>query len=55
MPERGIVELSIASEAPSGGTLATAICDRLRDDILSGRREPGANIRLDGGLRLPTR
>ncbi|HET9042345.1 MAG TPA: GntR family transcriptional regulator, partial [Burkholderiales bacterium] len=47
MPERGIVELSIASEAPSGGTLATVICDRLRGDILSGRREPGAKIRLE--------
>ncbi len=47
MPERGIVELSVAAEAPSGGTLATAICDRIRGDILSGRRGPGAKIRLE--------
>lgn len=47
MVERGTAELPVAPEGSSGGTLATAICDRLRGEILSGRREPGARLRLE--------
>ncbi len=35
------------AETPAGATLASAICDRLRGEILAGRREPGAKIRLE--------
>jgi DNA-binding GntR family transcriptional regulator len=47
MAERTVAELPTAPEAQPGGTLASTICDRLRGDILSGRREPGARIRLE--------
>jgi GntR family carbon starvation induced transcriptional regulator len=30
-----------------GGTLSAAISDRLRADVLAGRREPGARVRLE--------
>jgi GntR family carbon starvation induced transcriptional regulator len=32
---------------PPAGTLTTVVSDRLRDDILNGRRPPGAKIRLE--------
>lgn len=34
-------------EPQPGGTLASAICDRVRADIRSGRLEPGAKLRLE--------
>jgi len=34
-------------EAEPGSTLATTICDRIRSDILTGRRKPGARLRLE--------
>lgn len=41
----------IAGTAPlgqkSGGTLAQHVCERIRADILAGRRKPGAKLRLD--------
>ena len=33
--------------AAEGTTLATSIAQHLRDEVLAGRREPGARIRLD--------
>ena len=47
MVERVVAEVPTGGEAPSGATLAATICDRVRGDILSGRREPGAKIRLE--------
>lgn len=47
MAERAIAELNNVAETPAGATLASAICDRLRGDILAGRREPGAKVRLE--------
>ena len=47
MAERAVAELTLGPEPPSGATLASTICDRVRGDILSGRREPGAKIRLE--------
>lgn len=47
MVERAIAEWSPVAETPAGATLASAICDRLRGDILAGRREPGAKVRLE--------
>jgi DNA-binding GntR family transcriptional regulator len=41
------LEPSAAPEAPAGGTLATVVCDRIRADILAGKRKPGAKIRLE--------
>lgn len=50
-PDPAVLERAAASpvtnEAPQGGTLAVAICDRVRTDILAGRRKPGAKIRLE--------
>jgi DNA-binding GntR family transcriptional regulator len=50
-PDQALLETAatspVASEAPHGGTLAVAICDRVRTDILAGRRKPGAKIRLE--------
>ncbi len=34
-------------DAQPGGTLARTICDRIRADILTGKRTPGMKIRLD--------
>lgn len=45
-PDQALLE-SAATEAPHGGTLAVAICDRVRADILTGRRPPGTKIRLE--------
>jgi len=36
-----------ASDAPPAATLATAICDRIRSDILAGKRKPGGKLRLE--------
>lgn len=41
------VEVAAAPEAPAAATLATAICDRIRGDILAGRRKPGGKLRLE--------
>lgn len=46
-PDQVLLEGAATSEAPSGGTLAVAICDRVRGDILAGRRKPGTKIRLE--------
>jgi DNA-binding GntR family transcriptional regulator len=35
------------STAPTGGTLTTVVSDRLRADILNGRRAPGTKVRLE--------
>jgi DNA-binding GntR family transcriptional regulator len=40
-------EAVTAVEAVPGSTLATTICDRVRADILGGRHEPGAKLRLE--------
>jgi len=45
-PDQTLLETAAPSEAPQG-TLAVAICDRVRADILAGRRQPGAKIRLE--------
>jgi GntR family carbon starvation induced transcriptional regulator len=34
-------------DALAGGTLASAICNRVRADVLAGRRKPGSKIRLE--------
>lgn len=36
-----------AAEAAPAGTLATAICNRVRAEILSGARRPGGRLRLE--------
>jgi DNA-binding GntR family transcriptional regulator len=40
-------ETAAAAHAPPAATLATAICDRIRADILAGRRKPGGKLRLE--------
>jgi GntR family carbon starvation induced transcriptional regulator len=45
-PNSGTLDEPTALET-SGGTLAGAICDRVRSDILTGRRKPGTRIRLE--------
>lgn len=46
-PERLPVELASARDSPAGSTLASAICDRIRADVLTGRRKPDSKIRLE--------
>ena len=46
-PDQPLRDVSPVPESPQGGTLARAICDRVRTDILDGRRKPGARIRLE--------
>ena len=46
-PDQAVLEDAKASELPQSGTLAGSICDRIRTDILTGRRKPGAKIRLE--------
>jgi len=46
-PDHALLETAAGSEPPQGGTLAGSICDRMRTDILAGRRKPGARIRLE--------
>jgi len=46
-PDQALRDASPIPETPQGGTLASAICDRVRTDILDGRRKPGARIRLE--------
>lgn len=40
------VEVTAPPEPPAA-TLATAICERIRSDILAGRRKPGGKLRLE--------
>ena len=42
-----LLEARTGNEPSQGGTLAGSICDRVRTDILAGRRQPGARIRLE--------
>lgn len=35
------------SAAPEGATLSTVISDRLRAEVLAGRRDPGSRVRLE--------
>jgi len=46
-PEPVLREVAASAEGSPGGTLAASICDRVRADILAGRRKPGARIRLE--------
>lgn len=46
-PDPALIEVATAAEMPSSGTLAGSICDRVRTDILAGRRKPGARILLE--------
>lgn len=36
-----------ALDVPPGGTLTAVLCERLREEILNGRRQPGAKLRLE--------
>jgi len=45
-PEHVVLD-SVAADAPGGVTLATAISDRIRSEILSGKKKPGTKLRLD--------
>lgn len=42
-----LMAVAPAVEMPTAGTLARSICDRVRTDILAGRRKPGTRIRLE--------
>jgi DNA-binding GntR family transcriptional regulator len=44
---QGLAEPFSGSGSPSGGTLSRTICDRIRADILTGKRKPGTKIRLE--------
>jgi len=44
---RAMRDEMVESRAPSGGTLTTVVSDRLRADILNGRRAPGTKVRLE--------
>ena len=51
-PEQSLIEQVTAergsiADTPVAGTLASSICDRIRSDIVSGRRKPGTRIRLE--------
>lgn len=46
-PDPVLMEVAVTAETPPGGTLAGSICDRVRTDILGGRRKPGTRIRLE--------
>lgn len=37
----------VSRPAPAAGTLTTVVSDRLRADILNGRRKPGSKVRLE--------
>jgi GntR family transcriptional regulator, carbon starvation induced regulator len=45
-PEQIVLD-NVAADAPGGVTLATAISDRIRSEILSGKKKPGTKLRLD--------
>ncbi|MGE5794375.1 MAG: GntR family transcriptional regulator [Bacteroidota bacterium] len=45
-PEHVVLD-NAAADAPGGVTLATAISDRIRSEILSGKKKPGTKLRLD--------
>jgi DNA-binding GntR family transcriptional regulator len=45
--EQAVLDQPAVPEAQPGATLATTICDRIRSDILAGKRKPGAKIRLE--------
>ncbi len=40
-------EPALQGGSAEGGTLSSAISDRLRADVLAGRREPGSRVRLE--------
>jgi GntR family transcriptional regulator, carbon starvation induced regulator len=42
-----LTEVAATADVSPGGTLAGSICDRVRADILAGRRKPGARVRLE--------
>lgn len=44
--EQAVIEAP-AAELQPGVTLSSAICDRIRADILAGKRKPGTRIRLE--------
>ncbi len=44
--DQAVLEIEPAAVAP-GATRATAICERIRADILNGRLKPGARLRLE--------
>jgi DNA-binding GntR family transcriptional regulator len=46
-PDQAVLENGAGTDAQSGVTLATAISDRLRAEILSGKKKPGTKLRLD--------
>lgn len=47
-PEHAVLENpAAATDAQSGVTLATAISEHIRSEILSGKKKPGAKLRLD--------
>jgi len=45
-PEQAVLD-NPAADAQSGVTLATAISERIRSEILTGKKKPGAKLRLD--------
>lgn len=44
---QALVEPVSGAQSQPGGTLARTICDRIRADILTGKRKPGTKIRLE--------
>ena len=46
-PDHAVLENAAAADPQSGVTLATAISDRIRSEILSGKKKPGTKLRLD--------
>lgn len=45
--EPAAADPGLPRESLAGVTLASAICDRIRDDVLTGRRKPDSKIRLE--------
>jgi DNA-binding GntR family transcriptional regulator len=46
-PDNAVLETAAVADAQSGVTLATAISDRIRAEILSGKKKPGTKLRLE--------
>ena len=44
---RVVKDDTVESQPPAGGTLTTVVSDRLRADILNGKRAPGTKVRLE--------
>ena len=44
---RGLRDEAVETRPPSTGTLTTVVSDRLRADILNGKRAPGTKVRLE--------